>query len=363
MAKRLWLYRSNGDGEFVLLVNSGTRNSRRHYDANTGILRSEGSGQGSIPEEVFREIIRTSVAIEGLSGKVTEFGRHLDQDALNTLRSQISHAPVVTSGSVQLVHATSILEGFDDAVDAALGLSDLSYHVKTAAIRLSQSPVSIDGPQLIRRLYALIERNWDRSECRSRELWRWRAMPQISPLNDSPEKTLEKAIVSEGSAWVNQIPAASGLLRHCEERHRNVDLGHQLGPREYELIELKAGPNADTPLRAAFEILGYGLLYCFARLHLHELALPIRSQLLHASTIRLKVLGPCEVYRGFALDWLARVLDRGVRAFSAARFGPDLSMTFAFETFPPEFRWPGMDAEQLRECLSRRSRDIWGQEA
>jgi hypothetical protein len=46
------------------------------------------------------------------------------------------------------------------------------------------------------------------------------------------------------------------LLRNCEEKHANVDLARQLTRGEYELIELKAGENADTPPRAAFEIIG-----------------------------------------------------------------------------------------------------------
>jgi hypothetical protein len=81
---------------------------------------------------------------------------------------------------------------------------------------------------------------------------------------------------------VTQIPAASGLLQECEERHMNVDLGGRCGPGWFELVELRIGPNADTPVWAAFEILRYGMLYCFARSNRSSLFLPKAHTLMGA---------------------------------------------------------------------------------
>ena len=58
---------------------------------------------------------------------------------------------------------------------------------------------------------------------------RWKALTHISEGNQSPEKTLEKAIVDQNCGYVNQIPVASGLLSRCEERHVSIDLGRKIG--------------------------------------------------------------------------------------------------------------------------------------
>lgn len=155
--------------------------------------------------------------------------------------------------------ARGMLAGTRELIDAALGL-DVAFDTKTAAERLSASPVSLDAAILLDRMYQRVVKNWDRSECRSTLLWRSFAKTDIAAHNASPEKTLEKAIAEWARDWFNQIPAASGLLIHVEEKHRNVDLGHFVAPGHLELIELKVGPHADTPLKAAFEIVGYGRL-------------------------------------------------------------------------------------------------------
>ena len=99
----------------------------------------------------------------------------------------------------------------------------------------------------------------------------------------------------------------------------NVDLGHFVASDHLELIELKAGPHADTPLKATFEIVGYGLLYSFGRAHRVQLALPRGNRVLDAKRVDLKVLAPCEVYAGYRLNWLETSLDAGVKRFSKHR--------------------------------------------
>jgi hypothetical protein len=190
-------------------------------------------------------------------------------------------------------------------------------------------------------------------------LWRSFAKTDIAAHNVSPEKTLEKAIAEWAPGWFNQIPTASGLLIDVEEKHRNVDLGHFVAPGHLELIELKTGPRTDTPLRAAFEIAGYGLLYCFARAHRVQLALPRENRILDARRVDLKVLAPCEVYTGYRLQWLGTSLDAGFQQFSRRRFTGALEMNFCFESFPDDFQWPGTPEYKLPEILERRTPVEW----
>jgi hypothetical protein len=91
------------------------------------------------------------------------------------------------------------------------------------------------------------------------ENWRFAKKTYIADRNTSPEKTLEKTIAKITDAdWVNQVPTASGLWNASADTHRNIDLVHRLGPKQYEFIELKV--ETDTPLKAAMESLIYG---CF----------------------------------------------------------------------------------------------------
>ena len=131
--------------------------------------------------------------------------------------------------------------------------------------------------------------------------------------------------------------------------------GHFAAPGHLELIELKAGPHADTPLKAAFEIVGYGLLYCFARAHRVQLALPGGNRVLDARRVDLKVLAPREVYAGYVLKWLATSLDAGLRQFSVRRFTGALEMSFRFESFTEDFQWPGTPEYKLPDFLERRT--------
>lgn len=357
MGRNLWLYRpalGNASGEFILLVNSRGSSKCRRYDASTGVKNSEQPSPGRYYESAFAKVLADCNELEGLpNAKVSEVTKGLPLDYLAELRSQASLPPIkeapVARGSIR---TEGMLAGVDEMIDSVLGTN---HKGKTLAMSLSVMPPGLDCTALIQRIYRRIEANWDGSPCRSKELWRWRAMPEISQQNMSPEKMLEKAIVNTTNAWVNQIPAASGLLREYEERHTNIDLGHRVTPGHYELIELKAGANAETPLRAAFQIVNYGMLYCFARLHRRDLELAPASPLLNATTLSLKVLGPREIYRGYRLGWLAGALDRALRQFSRSTFGEGLEMRFGFESFPPEFIWPGSNGHELRTMLERRT--------
>jgi len=246
-----------------------------------------------------------------------------------------------------------MLAGTKALIERTLEL-DTALQSKTAARTLSQTPAPLNSLALIKALYSLIEMNHDGSTNRGEELWRWTVRPHLTARNPSPEKTLEKAIVKDTAEWVNQIPAASGLLTGCDERHMNVDLARRCGPNWFEFVELKAGPFADTPLWAAFEILRYGMLYCFARAHRSRLYLPKAQVLMKAHHIDLKVLAPVEVYACYNFAWLAESLDRGLKEFSRQKFAGGLNLRFQFEAFPPGFRWPE-HRPRLAEMLAARS--------
>ena len=252
-----------------------------------------------------------------------------------------------------------ILAGTKALVERTLELQ-APLQSKSSARALSVAPQPIDSLGLIGSLYSLIEMNWDRSTNTGADLWRWTVRRQMNARNPSPERALEKAIVEETSEWVNQIPAAVGLASACEgypydERHMNVDLARRCGPNWFELVELKAGPFPDTPLWGAFEILRYGLLYCFAREYRSRLHMPGAQVLMKAERIDLKVLATEDVYAGYDLGWLADSLDEALREFSRRKFGDGLTLQFRFEAFPRSFHWPEHKL-QMRQMLAARSR-------
>ena len=251
-----------------------------------------------------------------------------------------------------------MLTGKRELITDALGL-DIGFETKTAARRFSESPIWLHSAVLLEGLYERIVRNWDGSACPSTQLWRAAANSKMSANNVSPEKTLEKAIANSVSGWLNQIPAASGLLRGIEERLRNVDLGHFVEPGHLELIELKAGLRSDTPLKAAFEVVGCGLLYRFAREHRLPLALATENRILEARRVDLKVLAPREVYKGYCLKWLGTSLNAGFQGFSRRHCNFALEMNFRFEVFADDFQWPGSPEDSLPGFLKRRTPQVW----
>ena len=105
-----------------------------------------------------------------------------------------------------------MLAGVSKIIDRALGLDLQDYKLRAACNLLSNRPVKIEPLSFVTSLYDRIEANWDRSTSRGKSLWRWEAMQYIASENDSPEKTLEKAIVNCSGTWVNQI-ADSGACR------------------------------------------------------------------------------------------------------------------------------------------------------
>jgi len=260
----------------------------------------------------------------------------------------------------------SVLAGLDAIFDRHLGLEGIGassphYRYRASALRLSAGrPVSFDAAQLLQEAYARLRLNLEASPRFARsgaspENWRFEKKLGDSPHNKSPEVTLERAIVRAlGDDWCNQVPAASGLWNAVADKRRAIDLVRRIGPQHFELIELKVA--SDTPLRAAVEIVQYGLLYILAR-DVHSEATKAAGHLLRAKEVHLRVLAPAAYYAPYALGWLEHDLDIGLRTLASQRIGGSLLVSFSFDAFPDGFCWP-CPANVLVEHVRQRSR-VW----
>jgi hypothetical protein len=182
--------------------------------------------------------------------------------------------------------------------------------------------------------------------------WRWR-VPQlaISAHNTSPEVRLERALIAAcerlgRSDWSNQVPVASGVAGANAERRRAIDLVHQRGPGHFELVELKVA--SDTPLYAAFEIIGYTCIWLLSRL---DPSAP-DNPLLAAQAIDAVVLAPTTFYAPYQLDALRLQLHDDLQ-----RLGHEhgLALSFRFEAFPDHLANPPWTDEQMAHLLDSRS--------
>jgi hypothetical protein len=260
----------------------------------------------------------------------------------------------------------SILTGLDAIFDRHLGVEDIGvssphHRYRTSALRLSAGrPVSFNAGQLLQEAYTRLLLNLEGSprfprSGSSQENWRFLKQLGDSPHNPSPEVTLERAIVrAMGDDWCNQVPAASGLWNAVADRRRAVDLVCRLDRQNFQLIELKV--ESDTPLRAAVEIVQYGLLYALARDRYPE-TVQGGKDLLHAKEVHLQVLAPADYYAPYALGWLEQDLNIGLRTLASERFGVPLLASFSFQAFSGGFCWP-CPADILAEQVRQRRR-VW----
>lgn len=173
----------------------------------------------------------------------------------------------------------------------------------------------------------------------SRENWRLEKRLTISPHNRSPEKTLEKKLAALlDDTWANMVPTASGLWDENADKQRNLDLVNRVEEGVYEFIELKIG--SDTPQSAAVQLATYAALFVVAR----RLYTGHRPQMLAAHDVRLRVLAPAPFYAAQRLRPLRDGLDHGLREW-AATHEPSLALSFEFNSFPSDFRWPGAQSD------------------
>ena len=263
----------------------------------------------------------------------------------------------------------SILAGLDSIFDQHLGVETIGnssphYRHRTSAYRLSAGrPVGFQALPMLRDAYSRLLLNLNRSlyfslHGASKENWRFEKQLGIAPGNTSPEVGLERAIVGVmGGRWTNQMPTASGLWNDVADKRRAVDLVFAVEEKIFELIELKV--KSDTPLRAAVEIVQYGLLYALAR-ECYPEKQQTGKPLLCAKDVRLRVLAPTNYYTSYELSWLEHDLDVGLRNFSLKRFDMPLLTAFSFQAFPNDFCWPCPE-DVLCEHVRQRSRMWIGQ--
>ena len=219
----------------------------------------------------------------------------------------------------------SILTGIGNLVDDWLKIEPKGqpphYRHRSAALELTRRNAPITETRaFLEASYTQIDNNWlaaiDAGYSNpSRENWRWKRHPDLSPENKSPEIRLERSIVSVcGDHWSNQMPTASGLVSAAADKRAAVDLVYREDPSTYSLIELKV--NSDNPLFAAIEILMYGLLFVWSRNNQEGLGYQVQVQpVLAATSVRLSVLAPITYYRDYDLTTLSSTLNSGLVEF------------------------------------------------
>lgn len=247
----------------------------------------------------------------------------------------------------------SLLDGVNAAICQRLGIRHLGH--KSALLEISQRKAFPAGA--VDATYSRIASNWQL--CRQAGIgspsaanWRWR-VPQlaISAHNTSPEVRLERALIVAcerlgRSDWSNQVPVASGVAGANAERRRAIDLVHQRGPGHFELVELKVA--SDTPLYAAFEIIGYTCIWLLSKL---DLSAP-DNHLLTAQAIDAVVLAPTAFYAPYRLDALRLQLHDDLQLLGHEH---GVALSFRFEAFPDRSANPPWTDEQLAHLLDSRS--------
>lgn len=248
---------------------------------------------------------------------------------------------------------SSIFDGLDEVcarwlgVDASWQGKPPHYQHKTTLQRLCQNGWGdLSGQQLMEDLYGQILKNWTGGPCTGKENWRFEKQLNLAEWNLSPEVTLERTITGISDAnWVNQVPVASGV--DGTAGHHDIDLIHRSGA-SFTFIELKVA-DKNGPLFAAFEIIKYGMVYVFSRVHAEQLGYKVKNkELLRASDVRLQVLAPVAFYEAEFIEWLRSLeqcLNNGLGAFAQKEL--QIPMSFNFFVFPTAFAWNPASHEDL----------------
>ena len=205
----------------------------------------------------------------------------------------------------------------------------------------------------IGEIYDQIQANCPAPNSNSQELWKLRQACDISARNKSSEKMLEKAVAILAykdymPGWFNQCPTASGIGDSARNRHSNVDLVHWDGKNEHaRLIELKTG--SDDPLSALLQVLGYGAVYVFCRIHKTEL--PLRGRpLMDAQHVSLEVAAPARYYQGCQdlAGTIAR-MRQFLEKFDVGSRVDGLTMSLNALAFPADFNeLPFKNGEEVK---------------
>ncbi len=205
-------------------------------------------------------------------------------------------------------------------------------------------------------IYDGLGRAWTgRPAVRSARLWQLRRAASIAPCNRSPETILERSVAMLAQrghmpCYFNQCPAAVGIFGADSYKRTNVDLVRWPDSEKYaNLIELKW--ESGDPHAALSQIVRYGMLYLFCRVHRSRLPLCDRP-LMDARHVALNVVAPRKYYRKYSrgFDGEALLARAGARlaAFAGGKTGGALSMTLHACAFPAHFRLPFGNGEEAR---------------
>ena len=213
-----------------------------------------------------------------------------------------------------------ILIGTDDIIKTHLG----NHNRGSVGKSLHDAPVNFSPKDLLDALVDKIECNLkearDSGVTPGKSKQNWRELP---PTQNHDERKLERDfehhLVCAGEndvnwKWWNQMPIASGLVKHTADRTRAIDLVCQdkANPLYYRLVELKVNRNAGAPLSALMEILRYGLVYYVLRKNRGKewlKGVSLEQPIFKASHIDLCVLAPSNYYKDYNLGWLETSLE------------------------------------------------------
>lgn len=268
----------------------------------------------------------------------------------------------------------SIFEGTPHIINRHLfGPQAVDFKQVTGLRLLTERGLThLNGAALVRELYDHTVERWRAVNGRfprraSIENWRFTLNPKISEHNASPETQVEKQIsflaeqgrLGKKDEWANQIPVASGLLNGHANKRACIDLAQRMGPRSFDLIELKLQPGSGHALSAAMQLLRYGVLYLFSRRNGRELGYVLGgSGLLGARRMRLIVLAPVDYYKGISpalLQSLRDELNAGLAMECSGEGVADLTTDLDFHQFGEPFQWPSSESELISALLRRHS--------
>lgn len=191
--------------------------------------------------------------------------------------------------------------------------------------------------------------DWAREEF-PKQMWKWREapLPIREKKNESPEVTLERAIVRAAGRdnIVNQLAVTSGYSGPFSGSRHAIDLAEKHSATSFEFIELKwprrGVKTSETPFAAAIELLRYFAAFVAAQDHMsksaskHPRTKLEQGHVLLAKQLRLTVLGPRHFYEGYSLSKVQEFLQAGLALYGKRK---GWTIAFSFSAFPVGFDW------------------------